>query len=63
MVINLIWKDDFYINFYVDFVKVISDIFDIYFWLVVEEVGNLKEIIEEIKVVVIVVVDEFDKVV
>lgn len=62
-VINLVRKEESYLNLYVDIEKKASDIVDSYFWINKEEAFNLKEVLEKIRTTSASAVEEYEKVV
>jgi hypothetical protein len=62
-VLNLIDKEDTYVNLYVDLVRKSGDIIDTYFWLDNKAAANLSEVLQGIKDAAVSAVDQFDKVV
>jgi hypothetical protein len=62
-VINLVRKEESYVNLYVDIEKGSSDIIDSYFWLDKEEAFNLREVLAEIRTTAASAVEEYEKVV
>ncbi|MCP5052174.1 MAG: AAA family ATPase, partial [bacterium] len=62
-VINLIRKEESYLNLYVDIQKESSNILDSYFWLDKKETFNLKEVLLEIQTTAASAVEEYEKVV
>ncbi|MCP5102384.1 MAG: AAA family ATPase, partial [bacterium] len=62
-VINLVRKEESYINLYVDIEKEASDILDSYFWIDKEEAFGLKAVVEKIRTTAASAVEEYEKVV
>lgn len=61
-VINLIRKEEGYVNLYVDIEKESSDIMDTYFWVDKEEAFHIKDVLAEVRTTAASAVEEYEKV-
>ncbi|MCP4150586.1 MAG: AAA family ATPase, partial [bacterium] len=61
-VINLVRKEEGYVNLYVDIEKEASNILDTYFWIDKEETFNMKAALAEIRTTAAAAVEEYEKV-